>query len=44
LFWWGTGSRNVELFVSVSLLIIIFFLSRPNILLDCSIIAASSLF
>ena len=42
-FWFGTGTKNVELFVSLALTIIILFLLRPNLLLDCSIITAISL-
>jgi NADH-quinone oxidoreductase subunit N len=42
-FWFGSGTKNVEFFVSISLTIIFLFLARPNILLDCSIITALSL-
>lgn len=42
-FWFGSGTKNIESFIGLSLTIIILFLVRPSLLLDSSIIAAISL-
>jgi NADH-quinone oxidoreductase subunit N len=42
-FWLGSGSKNIELFVSFALTIVTLFLVKPNLLLDCSAIVAIAL-
>jgi NADH-quinone oxidoreductase subunit N len=38
--WFGAGTRNNELFISASLFIVVFFLMKSNLLIDCSVLIA----